>query len=279
MTSKIRYAALLSYDGTPFEGWQIQRPKTTKRKPTIQGVIQKTLHQVTGEKEIVTGSGRTDAGVHALGQACHFELCKKNWDPVRLRAALNAHLPSEIRVLEILPVSFDFHAQKSAIRKQYSYYFGIEDSPLPHLRSYCHWIKYLPKPLDVDLLNRSLGSLVGTHDFKPFQARGSSTKTTIRKLYEARVEVVEPTLPQLFSNNTKILRIKLVGSGFLKQMVRSISGTLIQVALGRLDPDIFQILLKEQDRSKVGPTAPAHGLWLERVWYQDFSFPSLTAPR
>ncbi len=268
-----RYAALLAFEGTSYCGWQRQTP-TSQNGPlaghSIQAKVEGALQKVTGQKIHVASSGRTDAGVHATGLVCHFDIENREWAPEILHRALNALLKPEIRVIGVQGVDSEFHARKSALRKQYSYYFQQGPCPLPHLEPYSWWIR---KRLDLEAMRRALAHLKGKHDFKPFQASGSSVKTSVREILEAEVEqqpVSFPSLPEV--EGFFLVRIRLVGTGFLKQMVRSISGTLLEVGEGRRHPDSTQQILIECDRKKVGVTAPGRALWLERVDYNGLNW-------
>lgn len=260
-----KYAALFSYRGTNFCGWQKQEGAGAAAAPSIQETIEAALKSITQESMSVVGSGRTDSGVHALGQVAHFRLKEKEWDPNVLRKGLNSRLPLDIRVIALRAAPADFHAQRSAEKKQYSYYFQQGPTSLPHLAPYSWWIH---RKLDQQAMQRALDHLKGEHDFKPFQASGSKPlKSTVREIIEAEA-VWEPiAFPGLARPEFGFMRIRLVGTGFLKQMVRGIAGTLLQVGEGRRDPSCIREILESGDRSEVGQTAPAKGLWLEKVWY------------
>ncbi len=255
-----KYAFLTSYVGKAYSGWQRQ-PKFA----SIQETLERTLEKITGECISVVGSGRTDSGVHAIGQVGHFVLRVKEWDSQVLFRAMNGLLPSDIQVLSLQPVALDFHAQRSAVQKQYSYYFQQGSAAIPGLEPYSWWIR---KTLDLEAMNRGLSCLLGEHDFKPFQASGSKPGPTVRKIIEAEVVLEAPGV-FLQAHGTGLVRVRVVGTGFLKQMVRGIAGTLLQVGEGRRSPECFKQILETQDRNAVGPTAPARALWLERVWYPD----------
>jgi len=268
-----KYAALISYVGTDYCGWQRQKGSAANGAPSIQGTIEGALRQMTGEEASVVGSGRTDSGVHSVGQTAHFVLKDRVWDSGILRKGLNSILPQDIQILVVKPVAIEFHAQRSAGKKQYSYYFQQGSCALPHLEPLSWWIK---KPLDLEAMNAGLRYLVGEHDFKPFQSSGAKPGPTVRKILEA--EAVWEDLPfparafrPEFAREERLglVRVRLVGSGFLKQMVRGIAGTLLQVGEGRRDPKCFQEILERQARTEVGPTAPARALWLERLWYPE----------
>jgi tRNA pseudouridine38-40 synthase len=278
-----RFAALVTFDGTSFCGWQRQDKASQGGKKagrSVQAAFEAALEQITHVHVPVTSSGRTDSGVHASGMVCHFDLSdERQWDIDILFRALNGILRPSIRIIGVQPVEPEFHARKSAVSKQYSYYFQQGPCPLPHLEPYSWWIR---KRLDLDAMRRSLAHLHGKHDFKPFQASGSTVKTSIREILEAEIEVqpiVFPALPLMGTrqhsgtlNEIFMVRLRLVGTGFLKQMVRSIAGTLLEVGEGRRHPDSTQQILLELDRKKVGVTAPGRALWLERVNYNGLNW-------
>ena len=265
-----KYSVVLSYLGTDFCGWQVQKDPITSaglqvrvNKPSIQGVLQAALSRITSEPVTVVGSGRTDAGVHAVGQVAHFVLRVKEWETELLKKALNSLLPSSIQVFAVQRVPLNFHAQRSAVKKQYSYYFQQGPCALPHFEPLSWWIR---KELDQKAMAKGLAYLRGEHDFKPFQASGSKPGSTVRTLFESEISFESFPFPHEVSSSG-LVRVRLMGSGFLKQMVRGIAGTLLQVGEGRRPPECFQEILESRNRSLVGPTAPARALWLEKVWY------------
>jgi tRNA pseudouridine38-40 synthase len=265
-----KYAVLFSYVGTDYCGWQRQKGSAADGYPSIQATIESTLHQITGEEFSVVGSGRTDSGVHALAQTAHFVLKKKQWDPAVLFKGLNSVLPQDIQALALRPIAADFHAQRSAEKKQYSYYFQQGASALPHLEPLSWWIR---KPLDLDAMNQALAQLRGEHDFKPFQSAGAKPGPTVRTILEAEATFEPIPFPTGVLTpgwaRFGMVRVRLVGTGFLKQMVRGIAGTLLQIGEGRRDPSCITEILTTRNRRAVGPTAPARALWLERVWYPE----------
>jgi tRNA pseudouridine38-40 synthase len=185
---------------------------------------------------------------------------------------LNGLLSRDIRVLAVKPVALDFHAQRSASKKQYSYYFQQGPSKLPHLEPYSWWIR---KALDREAIQKALNVLIGEHDFKPFQASGAKPGPTVRRILEAEALVEPVRIPggwDAGEESFSYLRIRLIGSGFLKQMVRGIAGTLLQIGEGRRPWQDMEKILETRDRTLVGPTAPARALWLERVWYDTLSW-------
>ncbi len=270
-----KLAARISYVGTGFCGWQKQYGSAAGGDPSIGQLFEDTLAGIVSEKVSVVGSGRTDSGVHASGQVVHFTLRDREWDPGVIQRALNSRLPTSIRVIRVAQVPLEFHAQRSALKKQYSYYFQQGPSALPYCEPYSWWIH---RRLEREAMQQALDHLVGEKDFKVFQSRGAKPGPTVRQILEARAEWVP--LPQGLpgawaapsdGQEFGFVRVKLIGTGFLKQMVRSIAGTLLQVGEGRRDPDSFGELLRTQERSRVGPTAPGRALWLEQVWYDQFS--------
>jgi tRNA pseudouridine38-40 synthase len=259
-----KYAAILSYSGTRFCGWQEQRGPDSGNTPSVQETIQDAVLRMTGEKVSIVGSGRTDSGVHAIGQVAHFVLRERDWDPRILFRGLNSILRPSIQLVEVRKVPIEFHAQRSAVKKQYSYFFQQGPCALPHLEPISWWIY---KTLDQDAMREAVSYLVGEHDFKPFQAKGAKVGTTVRRILEAEV-VYEPLqLPGMGGDRFGFVRVRLMGTGFLKQMVRGIAGTLLEIGEGRRPATDMRDILATLDRSEVGRTAPGRGLWLERVWY------------
>ncbi len=267
-----KYAALISYVGTRYCGWQKQSGSAAEGALAIQAVFDEALRKITREPEARTvGSGRTDSGVHAVGQVVHFVLHQKRWDTQILRRAFNSLLPRDIQVLGVQEVPIEFHAQRSAEKKQYSYYFQQGATALPHFEPTSWWIR---RSLNLEAMQKGLAFLKGEHDFKPFQASGSvELKSTVRQILEAEVTWNPIPYPGFFAGGFDgappfgLIRMRVVGTGFLKQMVRGIAGTLLQVGEERRPPEDFQRILETRDRQQVGPTAPARALWLERVWY------------
>jgi tRNA pseudouridine38-40 synthase len=233
---------------------------------------------MAGEPVSVVGSGRTDSGVHSVGQVAHFILKKKFPEPWVIQRGLNGILDASIRVISAWEVPLEFHAQRSAQKKQYSYYFQQGACPLPQLEPFTWWIQ---KQLQLEAMQESLEYLKGEHDFKPFQASGAKPGPTVRRILEAQVTLEPISFPgfsfdflrALQAKQTRsdfgLVRVRLVGTGFLKQMVRGIAGTLLQVGEGRRNPICIREILESRDRLAVGPTAPGRALWLERVWYSE----------
>lgn len=243
-----RIKLILQYKGTHYHGWQVQ-----PNGVTVQEVLQKALSKIYDRKMNVMAASRTDSGVHALGQVCHFDIEEGGATPP-LQRGLNSLLPPDISVIAAEPVSDTFHAQKSAKKKIYEYRIHNSFLRSPFLHEY-FW--QIPYPLDVKKMKMAAKYLVGKHDFQAFCASGSSVKTTVRRVYGIVISKSEGDL----------ILITITGSGFLKQMVRNIVGTLTDVGRGKILPLQVKKILKSRDRRKAGPTAVAKGLILKSVIY------------
>lgn len=238
----------ICYEGTDFAGWQVQPGQRT-----IQSEIEAALAAVEGSPVKIHGSGRTDAGVHALGQVASLEL--ENPIPLKnLQKALNCRLPPAIRILAIEEVAPDFHARYSAVAKTYEYRWWREEVCPPFERR-CVW--HHPYPLDEEAMIRAAPLFEGEQDFRSMATNnGADLLTTVRTIYSSQLERIGPRL---------IYRVR--GSGFLYNMVRNIVGTLLEVGRGNLSPDAVADVLAARNRSAAGPTAPAVGLFLVQVEY------------
>jgi tRNA pseudouridine38-40 synthase len=243
----------LAYDGTDFAGWQWQ-PK----QRTVQGELQETLKRITQEEIHCTASGRTDAGVHALGQVVSFDAATYLM-PAALAKALNAELPEDMLVCEVVEAPFRFHAREHALRKRYRYV--IQDGRLPDLfdRKYV-WHVY--RRLDVEAMRQAAQALVGTHDFASYESSGSRRLSTERTIYDLLVERRQAEL-------TDRVVIEVEADGFLYNMVRNIAGTLVAVGKGKQPISFPAEALTKCDRRAAGMTAPAQGLFLVGVEYGD----------
>lgn len=248
---KRRIKLLLSYDGTNYAGWQIQTKQPHVQ--TIQGNIEKALAIITkGEQIRVFGAGRTDAGVHAKGQICHFDLLSPI--PIgRLPAAINSVLPRDIRCHTGQEVEESFHAQRSAKLKTYSYLINQSYIPNVFQRHYAH---HEPYPLNLKEMKEAGKLLVGTKNFQGFSAAGSSQKDFIRTITELKIEHFDDQI-----------LISVTGDGFLYNMVRIIAGTLIEIGRGKMQTEVIEKVLYTKDRIFAGPTAAAKGVYLEKVVY------------
>ncbi len=261
-----KFAMQLSYDGSNYCGWQIQRGTGVHKNqnPSIEGVIVAAIKELCGEDVVVVSSGRTDAGVHASGQVAHFTLNTYINSEENLLRGLNQILPASIQIHQLGQVPQNFSARCS-IQKQYSYYFQQGPCNIPHLKNYTMWNR---RSLNGLKMNQAVKQLIGKHDFIAFCSSKAKVSTTVRQIYEAEVTREEITHPGLYHFETQFLwRLRLVGSGFLKKMVRGIAGTLKQIGEERRPPEDLLKILESRSRSQVGRTAPSSGLWLDRVWY------------
>ncbi len=240
----------ISYDGTNYSGFQIQA-----NAPTVQGELERALGIIYKQAVRINGAGRTDAGVHAFGQAASF-LAPFRVAVNNIPQAINGLLPPDIVVYAAEEVAGDFHARFSAERKAYSYTLDRAFYPRVMKRLYS---LHEPSHLDRSAMQQSAKLLTGTHDFHAFQASGSKVEDTKRTLY--CIELFE-------ISDEELLRIYFEGSGFLYRMVRLITGTLIRVGKGKLEPESVEAALLGINPSAVGPTVPAHGLCLENVFYR-----------
>jgi tRNA pseudouridine38-40 synthase len=242
----------IAYDGTAYAGWQSQRGGRT-----VQDALEATIEKITGQAVRVLASGRTDAGVHAMGQVVSFETGSRL--PVEvLRRALNAELPRDMAVLDACEVRAGFHATHDAVRKRYRYV--IHDGPVRDVfrRHYC-W-QYRGGRLDPDAMRRAAAALVGTHDFSSFETSGAPRKTSVRTVYEITVERGR-------GGEQDLVFFEIEANGFLYNMVRAIVGTLVEVGRGVRPESWPAEVLAAADRRRAGRTAPPEGLFLVRVEY------------
>jgi tRNA pseudouridine38-40 synthase len=243
----------LAYDGTGLVGWQRQSEGTS-----VQGLLEDALTRLTATAGVtVTGAGRTDAGVHARGQVAGVTLATRLAPADVLRGA-NALLPPEVRVLAVELVDGTFHARFAAKAKRYDY--QIVNGPVlsPFDARYA-W--HIPYPLDVPAMRAALPVLEGRHDFAAFQSTGSDIEGTVRTLSTVRLDQTDAE-----AGGDRLV-LTLVGDGFLRHMVRAISGTVVEIGRGRWPPDRLAAVLASRDRSQAGPTAPPQGLFLVSVRY------------
>jgi tRNA pseudouridine38-40 synthase len=239
---------LLEYDGTHYHGWQRQ-----KNASTIQETVESALRRLIGEEVRLIGSGRTDAGVHALGQVANF-LTYSRIPLQAFQAGLNSLLPWDLAVLEAREASLEFHARKSAQAKTYEYRILNRPSRSPLHHHYGWWIG---APLDVGAMAQAAAALPGEHDFSAFRAAGSSTRNPVRRIMESK----------WLSHPGGWLRFTVTANGFLRGMVRSLVGTMVEIGRGKAPPEILAELLHRPERRRAGPTAPAQGLYLVEVRY------------
>jgi tRNA pseudouridine38-40 synthase len=245
----------VSYDGTRFVGWQRQAEGVS-----IQGLLEDALARFEGAPVSVHGAGRTDAGVHALGQVASVRLSSAH--PIdSVARGLNACLPQDVRVLDVQEVPADFHARFSARSKTYRYLLRNASTSSPFERA-CVW--HVPEALDLDGMRTAANALVGTHDFAAFRSTGSNTTETIRTI--SRSEILTHVGPTNFDGAT-LLAYEVSGDGFLRHMVRAIVGTLVEIGRGQRPAASMAALLTGGSRAQAGATAPPHGLFLVRVDY------------
>ncbi|MBW1893232.1 MAG: tRNA pseudouridine(38-40) synthase TruA [Deltaproteobacteria bacterium] len=237
----------IEYDGTDYHGWQIQ-----KNDRTIQQEIEIALFTMTGERITLVGSGRTDAGVHALGQVANFT-SKTKLAPDNFQNGLNSLIPEDIIIRECCLVDKQFHARFSAKSKTYHYQILNRKTPSAVGRQY-EW--FISQKLDIEAMKAAACHISGTHDFKAFEGTGSPRSHTTRSVITADIER---------DNDRIAFRIK--ADGFLRYMVRNLTGTLVDVGLLKINPEDIKSILASKDRSLAGPTAPPHGLFLINVEY------------
>jgi len=242
------FKLVLEYDGSAFHGWQRQ-----KNERTVQGEIEKALQTMTGQKINLCGSGRTDAGVHALGQAASFRCDTRLSADVFLKG-INSLVPRDLVVKSCEPVPERFHARFDAGSKTYRYRILNRATPSALFARYC-W--FISKKLDMDAMRGAVGFIVGEHDFKAFEGSGSPRSSTVRRVMRA----------ELFERDLGMIEFEVEADGFLRFMVRNIVGTLVDVGLSKISPADFEAILFSRDRSRAGITAPPQGLFLVEVKY------------
>ncbi len=239
---------IIEYDGTAFHGWQIQ-----PGLETIQGVIKERIAQITQGEVNLIGAGRTDAGVHALGQVANFQT-ESTIDLAALQRGLNSLLAPDIVITAIEEVAEDFHARFSARSKTYEYHILNCAYPSVFLKAYA-W--FIPHKLDLDSMERCGRLLIGSHDFSSFRASGDESRHSVREVIHFEIERREGDL----------IIIVIEANAFLREMVRSIVGTLVDVGRGKTSAEEFKQIFEAKDRRKAGMTAPAQGLFMKEVKY------------
>jgi len=267
------FRLVIAYSGTNYCGWQKQA--SLDGLPTVAEMLEKAARKVLRLKKVVIhGSGRTDSGVHARAQVAHMRVAA-DLPPTVLIRALNAHLPEDVRILQLESCEPDFHAQLDATAKTYRYFImnthtGKDPVHWPFLRRYTWFLSY---PLDFEAMQKALSLLEGEHDFASFQNKGTPVPNTVREILEAKLIVhsgnpreIPPWMPGP-ELEAKLIEVRVRGTGFLKQMVRTIVGTVVEVGRGRLEPGQISQILQQKSRKASGMTAPAHGLFLDHVEY------------
>ncbi len=250
----MNFKLLIQYDGTDFRGWQVQPGERT-----VQGELQRVVSLIEDAEVYVCGSGRTDSGVHAEGQVANIKL-QKSFTPERLRGAINGNLWRDLRILQVEKVADDFHARFSAKGKTYVY--RVINAPVisPFWSRYAH---HEARPLNVNQMNEAAKYFLGEHDWTAFSAAQSDSENRVRNVTNFTVETVWDTRAQ-----SQIIEFRITGEGFLRYMVRSIVGTMLEVGRGEKDFDTIQTAIVSGDRNLAGATAPAHGLTLLKVFYE-----------
>ena len=247
---------IIEYDGTAYHGWQRQSAAAT-----IQGTVESMIHRISGERPSLVGSGRTDAGVHALAQTAHFKT-ESSLTPDAWCRALNALLPADIKVIAVDFVPASFHARFSAVRKRYRY--RILNRPVPSpLERMTSW--HVPSRLNLSAMRRAAAALIGTHDFRAFEASDPSHRA-------ARDTHCRLTLCAIHRQGDLVV-IEIESDRFLKYMVRNVVGTLVEIGLARRPAGELGTILASSDRRRAGVTAPAHGLTLIAVRYRKVAPP------
>ena len=238
----------IEYDGKEFNGWQKQ-----PNKLNIQGEIEKAIETVMGEKTDLIGSGRTDAGVSAIGQVANFKI--KNEMPIeKIPYAINSQLKKSIRIKKAEEVDLEFHSRYSVKEKTYRYVINNSEQGTAIYRNLQY---HFPIKLDDKKMDEAIKYLVGEHDFKAFKASGTSSKSSVRIIYKAKVK-----------RQDDLVSIELTGNGFLYNMIRIIAGTLIEVGVENIKPEEVKEILDSKDRQRAGKTLPANGLCLINVNYK-----------
>jgi tRNA pseudouridine38-40 synthase len=240
----------IEYDGKDFNGWQKQ-----PNKLNIQGEIERAIEEVTGEKVDLIASGRTDAGVHALAQVANFKIQNMSIPVEKIPYALNSKLKKSIRIQSAEEVDDKFHSRYACKKKTYRYTINNSEQGTAIYRNMQY---HYPNKLDAQKMNEGAKYLIGEHDFKSFKASGTSSKSSVRTIYNAEV-----------TQTGNQITIELTGNGFLYNMVRIIAGTLVEVGEGKIKPSDVKRILEAQDRLQAGKTLPANGLMLINVEYEE----------
>ena len=238
----------IEYDGKEYNGWQKQ-----PNKLNIQGTIEQAIYRITGEEVELNASGRTDAGVHAIAQVANFKTNSKI-PTEKIAVALNTNLKKSIRIKKAEEVDERFHSRLNCKKKTYRYVINNAEIESALYRNFeCH----IPTKLDVEKMKEAVKYFIGEHDFKAFKASGTSSKSSVRTIYDAKV----------YKQDEHIF-IELTGNGFLYNMVRIISGTLVEVGLGKIEPQEIEKIINEKKRELAGKTLPPQGLFLLNVEYE-----------
>ncbi|MGE5299765.1 MAG: tRNA pseudouridine(38-40) synthase TruA [Acidobacteriota bacterium] len=255
----MRYIKLLiEYDGTNYHGWQSQ-----KSGGTLQDIIRGKILSVTGEGVKLTAASRTDAGVHALGQVAVFETAS-NLDTNVIMRALNAKLPADIRIIDAEETGEDFHPRYAAIRKSYLYIISEDRRHSAFLHRY---IWYVHSTLNTERMAKAVSLVVGGHDFSAFRGAGCGAKHPVRTVGAADIARFNEMNFMTATFQGNFIKFRIEANAFLRHMVRNLAGTLVEVGKGNMSVETFARVLQSRDRTIAGPTAPAQGLFLEKIVY------------
>ena len=244
----MNFKLTIQYDGTRYDGWQRQGNTDN----TLQGRLEGVLSRMAGKPVEIQGAGRTDAGVHARGQVASVHL-PEGYTPQEVQNYLNRYLPEDVAVVEVVEVGERFHARLSATGKEYRYHIRMGSVPNVFARKYQYRVE---EPLDLAAMERAAGYLTGKHDFRSFCGNRRFKKSTVREVFHIGVEVCGSDLTLVYR-----------GDGFLYNMVRILTGTLLEVGLGQRTPESMVDILEARERTAAGKTAPAQGLVLQEVYY------------
>ena len=244
----MNFKLTIQYDGTRYDGWQRQGNTDN----TLQGRLEGVLSRMVGKPVEIQGAGRTDAGVHARGQVASVHL-PEGYTPQEIQNYLNRYLPEDVAVVEVVEVGERFHARLSATGKEYRYHIRMGNVPDVFARKYQYRVE---EPLDIPAMERAAGYLTGKHDFRSFCGNRRFKKSTVREVFHIGVEVCGSDLTLIYR-----------GDGFLYNMVRILTGTLLEVGLGQRTPESMVDVLEAKERTAAGKTAPAQGLVLQEVYY------------
>ncbi len=262
----------IQYDGTNYNGWQIQQSavssqqsavKSQKNVITIQGTIQNAIKKIMDEDAKVIGAGRTDAGVHAIEQVASFKTLSKLSADV-IKKALNANLPDDIRMMDASDVELDFHPRFDAKSKIYFYVISNSQIISPFLYRYA-W--RVPQMLDVDAMKNAMDFLKGKQDFSTFRASGCSSKNPTRTIFYLSIELSDFIHFMGIGFSERFIKIRIEADAFLRHMVRNIVGTVVEVGKGKINAGNVREIILSKDRKLAGPTAPARGLFLQKINY------------
>ncbi len=243
-----RIKLIIAYDGTNFCGWQIQ-----KEERTVQQVLQETLTKLHKHPVSITGAGRTDSGVHALGQTAHFDTTLASIPATKFLPALNSLLPGDVRIRQSEEAAGTFHSRFHAVEREYRYYISLWNENSPFTRPYIYTINAMP---DIGLLNKYARIITGTHDFTTFSAAGDTSKSKTRNVFSASY------IPEKGH-----IVFRITGNAFLWRMVRSLVGTMLELGQNDEPPGRMEEILNSRNRQFAGTTAPAKGLFLYRIKY------------